>query len=118
MIVLIPAVILAAQIAMPVANRTPQFNIEPTCKGAANASIAMRSERELCLEKEKKARLELDRQWADFPGGDRGRCIQSTSAGGIPSYVELLTCLEIARQVRELPKDDGLRATTGAAPSR
>ena len=114
----IPAMILAAQFAMPVADRTPQFNIEPTCRGAATASAAIRSDREICVQKENKAREELDQQWTNFPGADRSRCIQSTSAGGIPSYVELLTCLEIAKQARELPKDDGLRATTGASSSR
>jgi hypothetical protein len=29
-----------------------------------------------------------------------------------PSYVELLTCLEIAKQAKELPKEPGL-GTTG-----
>lgn len=117
MIIPVPAMILAAQIAMPVADRTPQFNLEPTCRGAAIASPAIRSSKELCLEKEKKGREDLDRQWVNFPAGDRSRCVQSTSAGGIPSYVQLLTCLETAKLARELPKDSG-RATTGAASSR
>jgi hypothetical protein len=113
----IPALVLAAQIAMPVAERAPQLNVEPTCNGAATASAAIRSEKQICLEKEKKAREELDRQWANFPAADRSRCIQSTNAGGIPSYVELLTCVEIAKQARELPKDFDRRTTTGAASS-
>lgn len=113
----VPAMILAAQLAMPVADRVPHFNIEPTCKGAATASAAIRSDKGICLQKEMQARDELARQWTDFPGADRGRCVQSTAAGGIPSYVQLLTCLESAKLARELPKDDGLR-TTGAAPSR
>jgi hypothetical protein len=117
MIIPIPAMILAAQLAIPVADGPPQFNLEPTCRGATTGSATIRGDKEICQRKENQARDELSGQWANFPGGDRSRCIQSTSAGGIPSYVELLTCLEIAKQARELPKDDG-RTTTGAASSR
>ena len=113
----VPAMILAAQIAMPVADRVPQFNLEPTCQGAATASAAIRSTKDVCLQKEQQAR-------DDLTGNGRvcrrrqGRCVQSASAGGIASYVQLLTCLEMAKLARELPKDDGLRTTTGAAPAR
>lgn len=111
----VPALILAAQLATPVADRVPQFNIEPTCQGAATASPAIRSTKDICLQKEKQARDDVARQWADFPAPDRGRCVQSTAAGGIPSYVQLLTCLESAKLARQLPKDYETRTTTGAA---
>ena len=117
----IPALILAAQLATPVADRgTPQFNTEPTCRGAATASSAIRSDRDVCMQKEKDARAELDKQWAGFPAPDRARCIEGTRAGGIPSYVELLTCLEMAQHARTLPKDDSMRSTTGmgTAPAK
>lgn len=113
----VPALILAAQLATPVADRVPQFNIEPTCQGAASASAAIRSTKDICLEKEKKARDDIGQQWADFPAADRGRCVQSTSAGGIPSYVQLLTCLESAKLARQLPKDYETRTTTGVGSS-
>ncbi|MES1155640.1 MAG: hypothetical protein ABUL48_04340, partial [Pseudorhodoplanes sp.] len=111
------------QLAIPVANGPPPFNTEPTCRGAATAGAAVPGAKQACLDKEKRARDELNQQWVNFPGADRSRCVQSTSAGGIPSYVELLTCLETAKQVRALPKDNGLpgdsgSATTGSAPSR
>ena len=111
----VPAMILVAQIAMPVADRVPQFNTEPTCRGAATASTAIRSTKDICQDKEKQARDDLARQWADFPAADRGRCVQSTAAGGIPSYVQLLTCLESAKLARQLPKDYETRTTTGTA---
>jgi hypothetical protein len=111
----VPAMILAAQLATPVAERVPQFNIEPTCQGAATASTAIRSTKDICLQKENQARDDLGRQWADFPAADRGRCVQSTASGGIPSYVQLLTCLESAKLARELPKDFEKKSTTGTA---
>jgi hypothetical protein len=114
---IIPALILTAQLATPVADRAPQFNTEPTCRGAATASTAIRSDRDVCMQKEKDARAELDRQWAGFPAPDRSRCVEGTAAGGIPSYVELLTCLEMAKQARNLPKDELMRSTTGMGTS-
>jgi len=117
MIFPIPAMILAIQIATPVADGVPQFNTEPTCRGAGTASTAISGAKETCLAKDKQARDDLQRQWAVFPAADRSRCIGSTAAGGIPSYVQLLTCLETAKLARELPKDN-MRSTTGAAPSR
>jgi hypothetical protein len=118
MIKTVPALILAAQLATPVAERAPQFNVEPTCKGAATASAAIRSDRDVCIQKENAARAELDKQWASFPGPDRSRCVSSTASGGIPSYIQLLTCLETAKQARDLPKDDLMRSTTGTGIMR
>ena len=117
MIFPIPAMLLAIQIATPVADGVPQFNTEPTCRGAGTASNAVSGAKEVCVTKEKQARDDLARQWAVFPAADRSRCVGSTLSGGIPSYVQLLTCLETAKLVRELPKEN-VRATTGAASSR
>jgi hypothetical protein len=89
--------------------------MEPTCRGAATGANMPGDQKQKCLEKEKQARAELDRQWASFPGGDRGRCVLSTTSGGIPSYVQLLTCLETAKQVRDLANKskDTAPVTTG-----
>ncbi len=102
------AVVLGAQLAMPVADNVPEFDVMPSCRGASQAAI---SNRDLasCLQQERNAREELSRDWAQFPARDRTTCMHSTSMGGIPSYVEMLTCLEIARDVRSLPD-----ATTGS----
>ena len=35
--------------------------------------------------------------------------------GGPPSYVELLTCLEMAQQADKIPDTDALRGTSGSA---
>ena len=67
----VPAMILVAQIAMPVADRVPQFNLEPTCKGAATASTAIRSDKDVCLQKEQQARDDLSQQWANFAAADK-----------------------------------------------
>jgi hypothetical protein len=40
---------------------------------------------------------ELKTEWAQFSSADQTLCIGETTIGGFASYVELLTCLEMAR---------------------
>ena len=62
----VPAMILVAQIAMPVADRVPQFNLEPTCKGAATASAAIRSDKDVCLQKEQQGARRAEPAMGEF----------------------------------------------------
>ena len=50
----------------------------------------------------KKARETLVSQWAQFAPESRTTCMEA-QAGFSPSYVELLTCLQIAKEVKGLP---------------
>ena len=59
---------------------------------------------EKCAEDEAKAREELQPQWSQFSAVDKTVCIRETTMDGIPSYVELLTCLEMARDVKKPSK--------------
>jgi hypothetical protein len=112
--------VLAGHLAIAVADKVPAFNLEPSCRGAAQVAVPkpdghMPSAAEIrdgCFAKEQDAREQLARQWSNFDRDHRASCVRSTSAGGIPSYIELLTCLEIADQARKLP-DEPLRGTTG-----
>ena len=58
-----------------------------------------------CLQSENAARDSLTKDWASYPAADRSLCTQTATMGGTASYVELLTCLELRRDVRGLPKD-------------
>jgi len=52
-----------------------------------------------CLRSEREAREQLTREWANFSAADRAQCTQTASMGGLPSYVELITCLEVLEHV-------------------
>jgi hypothetical protein len=53
------------------------------------------------MAEEAKAKAALQANWATFPAGDRAVC--ATTAGmGTPSYVELLTCLQMDADARKL----------------
>lgn len=94
----LPALLLPLTIA--VADAVPSFNVEPTCRGGlSNPSDNARFTQ--CLAEEAKAKATLQANWASFPAGDRGVC--ATTAGmGTPSYVELLTCLQMDADARKL----------------
>jgi hypothetical protein len=58
-----------------------------------------------CLTDEQNARKTLVAQWKRFSPESRARCSRmATDLVGDQSYVELLTCLQMARDVKTLPK--------------
>ena len=57
------------------------------------------------MAEEKGARDKLTQQWTQFSSSDRVASSRAGSRlGEMPSYVELQTCLEIARETKSLPE--------------
>ena len=96
------AVALALHASVAVAQEVPTLDVGPLCRAQAKAAQDLA---DACLADEKKAREDLVRQWAQFSPESRARCsgIEKSDAGA-QSYVELLTCLQIAKDVKSLPK--------------
>ncbi len=92
---------------MSIADTVPNYNLEPTCRGGmdvvANPNVTPDARFQQCLREENEARTELQGKWMQFPAGDRTDCA-NTAKIGTPSYVELLTCLQMSDQARKLPK--------------
>jgi hypothetical protein len=93
-----PIALLGAQLLTPVSDQVPTFNVEPSCKGAAAASVQMADAQSVsaCMAEENQARQQLVPIWQSFPVAARTRCIAEASGAGLASYVELLVCLQIA----------------------
>ncbi len=83
------------------ADQIPTFNVEPFCRAVASRTVPV-GDMEVCLRKEQAARDELTRQWAQFAPADKAHCLQLSTVGGDPTYTELLTCLELQRDARQL----------------
>jgi hypothetical protein len=62
----------------------------------------MAKEKQDCIQSEKEVRDQLVKQWSTFSAADRTSCESEARMGGDSSYTELLTCLEMARDVRSL----------------
>jgi hypothetical protein len=57
---------------------------------------------EACIRSESAARDDLTKQWSQFPAADRARCAQLATMTKTGSYVQVLTCVEMAREARQL----------------
>jgi hypothetical protein len=106
---ILPSVLaLGAQMLMPVADSVPNFNIEPVCQGIAvqggtnYRDTTVAEAKQDCIKSEREVRAQLIKQWSTFSAADKRDCVNESSMGGESSYTELLTCLEMARDVRKL----------------
>jgi hypothetical protein len=120
------ALALSVQLITPVASgdRVPQLDVEPVCKGIAEQGgvtfrdPAVPQEKKNCIESELAVREQLVKQWSSFSADDRTHCINETTMGGESSYTELLTCLEMARDVRAMRAEaEPSRAAATRTPS-
>jgi hypothetical protein len=103
---LFSATLLSALVAM--ADDVPVLNVQPVCRGIA-AQAANPTEKggpdlsyKDCVSSEEEVRVELGKSWSTFDQADKGHCMRLAKTGGESSYTELLTCLEMARDVRKL----------------
>jgi hypothetical protein len=79
------------------ADEIPQFDIQKNCNIDVRA-YGSGETKAACIADEQKAKATLVAQWTRFSPGSRSRCMSMVNdiAGG-QSYVELLTCLQVAR---------------------
>ena len=106
---MLPAIMTATHL-MLTAQEVPKLNIYPSCQAAADALIRQGSSSHACIQDEHQALAKLTKQWASFTRAERTRCEQLTTLGGPPSYVELLTCLQMAKDVKALPNSGGVKS--------
>jgi len=97
--------LLAASHIMLVADTVPKLNYEPSCRAAASSGSIASRDVNACKRDEETARAKLVEIWSRFAAAQRSHCVQLTSLGGSPSYVEVLTCLEMARDAGTMPSD-------------
>ena len=90
-------------------NGVPYLDIKGSCSDAQKFSsgvdknIALKS----CLQDEMSAKAELGKKWSTFKGKDKSNCVEQSRYPS-PSYVEVLTCLEMSSDaMRNAPRVDG-----------
>ena len=79
-----------------VSDTLPAFNIVGECHFESESSEAF----DRCSKDELDARRQLQGEWSQFVAADKSTCIIEAAVSGFASYVELLTCLEMANDVR------------------
>ena len=81
----------------------PGVDIHKTCRESERAITAIFGNSnaatfENCMRQEHTDQAQIVRDWASYPAADKTHCVQPKVY--MPSYIEWLTCLEIARDVR------------------
>jgi hypothetical protein len=121
---ILPAVLMiGAHLAVPAADSVPTLNVDQVCQGIAQQGGVtfhdpqIAQEKKDCLDSEQAIRDELVKQWPNFNATDKIACTNESRTGGDSSYTELLTCLEMARDVRNL-RADSQEPRSGAAPKK
>jgi hypothetical protein len=64
--------------------------------------------RSACLADETAAQDTLKQNWSKYSATDKTRCVGMVTTGGPASYVELLSCVEILRDARNIGNADAL----------
>jgi len=100
--VLAAIVAAALPLTSPVSDKVPALDVAASCRAAAATGLSVGESYQSCMNDERSAREELVRDWASFAAADRSRCTTESSGGGLPSYVELLVCLQMARDAARM----------------
>jgi hypothetical protein len=99
------AVGLAAVLLVAGSDSVPTLDTKGSCRDAATLGEDMNTTFQQCMNDEREALGELQKQWKQFSLGDRQSCAtEQSDIGGmssLSSYVELLECLVLAREAAD-----------------
>lgn len=110
------ALVLLGLAAVPAhADTVPTYDIEQTCRSAqvAGTGASDRANFDGCLRSERDARKQAQDHWGDYTATAKAQCREQFKAGGYPSYVEMITCLELASGTVPAQSGTGGDATGG-----
>jgi hypothetical protein len=100
------------------AGGLPALDVGPSCEAAGRGSVILGRDKKACLGDETTAQDTLRQNWPKYAAGDKSDCIGMVTTGGPASYVELLSCVEILRDARNIRNADALESDDSAISSR
>jgi hypothetical protein len=86
----------------------PVLNIDPVCRGIAQqaANPGEKGGPDLafaqCVKSEQSMKQKLVGEWSTFVPAEKTNCVGEETSSALPSYTDLVTCLEMARAARQL----------------
>jgi hypothetical protein len=76
----------------------PSYNVTTICSRIVDPILQTQGG---CTSSEQSARQQLQKEWRQYSSADRAECRSNMTE--LPSYSELLTCLEMMKQARSVP---------------
>ena len=103
------ATLIALGLVLPAhAQGVPNLNVDPVCRGIAQqaGSPSEKGGPDLafsqCVQSEQAVRQKLIGEWSTFTAADQSNCVSADRGGGLASYTDLVSCLEMARDARQM----------------
>ena len=100
------------------AGGPPPLNVGPSCDAASRGAVILGRDKKACLADETTAQDTLRQNWSKYAAADKSECIGMVTTGGPASYVELLSCVEILRDARNIRNTDAFASDDSAVSSR
>ena len=120
----VPAIAIAMILPATLSARSddiPTLDVRPVCRGIAQQGELeaglQQTSFEQCVKSEQATREQIKKEWSGFSASDKSHCVALAKTGGESSYTELLTCMEMARDVRALRSAEA-NASSQAATTR
>ena len=102
MLVPVAGILFGSHLLITAASGVPSLDIKESCRIEESArGDAYRQDFDACVTDEKEARDQLVKRWSEFSISDKARCVKASAY--LPTYVEWLTCLQMAANVRKSP---------------
>jgi hypothetical protein len=98
MLLHLPIAILATLSPIVVSDTAPKFDIVRECRIEGGRSVDVAR----CSRDQAAALRQLQETWAQYAAADRKTCTTAATIGDFASYVELLSCLEMARDAKSV----------------
>jgi len=112
------ALSLLGQSPVPISDHVPIIDVEALCTDvlAGDKASGLPQDASKCVSDEKAAQQQLNSIWLTVPAEPRESCEALAMAGGGQSYVDLLTCLQMAGWV--VPASPNTGQLKGASKNR
>jgi hypothetical protein len=78
-----------------IAQQLPRFDIQATCRGAQGLTKEDSNPVQGCVQDETNAQHQLQTIWSNTAAANRKTCAEEAQIGGSPSYVDMLTCIQM-----------------------
>jgi hypothetical protein len=96
----------------------PTLQVGPSCEAAGQGSVVLGRDKKACLADETTAQDTLKQNWSKYAASDKSDCVGMVKTGGPASYVELLSCVEILRDARNIRNADALESDNASVSTR
>ncbi|MDE5446440.1 hypothetical protein GWG65_34790 [Bradyrhizobium sp. CSA207] len=118
-IALLSLAMMVGQPTISVSDRVPHFDVEALCKATVATDkamgLALPESYDNCMRDENTALQQLKTVWLQNSDTLRNQCEGEATAGGSDSYVDLLTCIQMADWAKSAPDAPKLK---GASKNR